>query len=166
MATRRDFFLTLGATATGALMVGYGYGAQAQKTGAPPIGETPLGDYVSIAPDGRVTLLARNPEMGQGTKDILRSVGEMQVGTASVQAAAHSLEGAVQTNRHQAASVKEASVVLTDGVQTLQSVAVIIGDTAQTIHGLGHQNHELVQGLMNEMQKVSERLEERKKTLG
>ena len=71
MATRRDFFLTLGATATGALMVGYGYGAQAQKTGAPPIGETPLGDYVSIAPDGRVTLLARNPEMGQGTKTLL-----------------------------------------------------------------------------------------------
>jgi isoquinoline 1-oxidoreductase beta subunit len=70
MTTRRDFFLTLGAGAAGALVVGYGFGARGQGAVAKAVSQT-LGDYITIGTDGAVTILARNPEMGQGTKTLL-----------------------------------------------------------------------------------------------
>ena len=105
-------------------------------------------------------------EMGQGTKDILHSVTELQNGTGAVQDSAQVLEGAVKTNRHQATSVREASLVLTDGVKTLQKVAETIGRTAETIHDFGRRNHELVQELQTDLEKVSVEIENRKKSLG
>jgi isoquinoline 1-oxidoreductase subunit beta len=69
MATRRDFFLTLGASAAGAMVVGYGFGGRS-RAAAQAVGAG-LGDYVTIAADGSVTILARNPEMGQGAKTLL-----------------------------------------------------------------------------------------------
>ena len=105
-------------------------------------------------------------EMGKGTQDILHSVSELQVGTEAVQSAAKDLDGAVRTNRHQASSVKEASLVLSGGVGTLQTVAVTIGHTAETVRDLGQRNHKLVQDLQGELEKVSEDMEKRKRSLG
>ena len=63
--SRRDLILTLGATAAGGMVLGFGLAGTA---GAAP---SAVGDYVTVAPDGSVTILARNPDMGQGAKTLL-----------------------------------------------------------------------------------------------
>ena len=73
--TRRDVLLSLGATAGGAMVLHYGIvtpvlAASPAGDGAPPPAAA-LGEYVMIEADGTVTLLARNPEMGQGSKTLL-----------------------------------------------------------------------------------------------
>jgi isoquinoline 1-oxidoreductase beta subunit len=63
MDTTRRLFLQTGAGIGGGLMLGFGF-ARAE-------GAQTLTDYVSIAPDGLITILAKNPEIGQGAKTML-----------------------------------------------------------------------------------------------
>lgn len=67
MTTRRDIVLGLSSTVGGALVLSFGLSAR----GSAAAGAAALGDYVTIAPDGAVTILARVPEMGQGSKTLL-----------------------------------------------------------------------------------------------
>ena len=75
MTTRRELLLSLGATSAGALVLQFGFAARAPAApaaqGAAARAPATLGDYVMIEPDGTVTLLARNPDMGQGAKTLL-----------------------------------------------------------------------------------------------
>src|SRR6185295_3132490 len=64
--TRRTF-LWIGGSAAGGLAVGF-VPRLSVESAAP--GAT-LGPFVEIAPDGSVTLIARNPEIGQGVKTSL-----------------------------------------------------------------------------------------------
>ncbi|MGN6365927.1 molybdopterin cofactor-binding domain-containing protein [Asticcacaulis taihuensis] len=63
METTRRLFLQAGAGIGGGLMLGFGF-ARAE-------GAKALTDYVSIAPDGVITIMAKNPEIGQGAKTML-----------------------------------------------------------------------------------------------
>ena len=73
--TRRELLLSLGATSAGALVLQFGFvpraPAAAPAKGAEQNAPATLGDYVMIESDGTVTLLARNPDMGQGAKTLL-----------------------------------------------------------------------------------------------
>jgi isoquinoline 1-oxidoreductase subunit beta len=65
LASRRTF-LKGGAALGGGLFLGlYGAGANGAE------GDGRLSAFVQIAPDGRVTLMAKNPEIGQGVKTML-----------------------------------------------------------------------------------------------
>jgi isoquinoline 1-oxidoreductase beta subunit len=66
MTTRRELLLSLGATTAGAMVLQFGF--TRRGFAASPAA---LGEYVMVEPDGTVTLLARNPEMGQGAKTLL-----------------------------------------------------------------------------------------------
>src|SRR5262245_21506122 len=73
--TRRTF-LWIGGSAAGGLAVGLvsrPTGATTRASGSNLPG-TSLGPFVEIAPDGSVTLIARNPEIGQGVKTSLPMV--------------------------------------------------------------------------------------------
>jgi isoquinoline 1-oxidoreductase beta subunit len=64
----RRWVLKAGVALSGGLMLGITYDADAQQnTGQVQT----LTDYVAIAPDGAVTLMAKNPEIGQGVKTSL-----------------------------------------------------------------------------------------------
>ncbi len=71
--TRRDFFKVAGAIGTG-LILGIGSAAEAQQAAAPsaftPPPPPPYAPtaYVQITPDGKITIAAKNPEIGQGVK--------------------------------------------------------------------------------------------------
>ena len=73
--TRRELLLSLGATGAGALVLGFGFASPARASASPADGAahpaSALGSYVLIDADGTVTLMARNPEMGQGAKTLL-----------------------------------------------------------------------------------------------
>jgi isoquinoline 1-oxidoreductase beta subunit len=76
----RRSFMRVTAAVGGGLVLAFGFGSedataqQAPAAGAPrPAGPPPgpafnPGAYVSIAPDGKITLLSKNPEIGQGIK--------------------------------------------------------------------------------------------------
>ncbi|HTN40125.1 MAG TPA: molybdopterin cofactor-binding domain-containing protein [Asticcacaulis sp.] len=64
MDTTRRLFLKAGAGIGGGLMLGFGF-AKAEDV------QVPLGDYVSVSPDGVITIMAKNPEVGQGAKTML-----------------------------------------------------------------------------------------------
>jgi isoquinoline 1-oxidoreductase beta subunit len=75
MTTRRELLLSLGATTAGAMVLEFGFTTRGLAA-LPAVGPTArsaaaLGEYVMIEPDGTVTLMARNPEMGQGAKTLL-----------------------------------------------------------------------------------------------
>src|SRR5215213_3338177 len=64
-ASRRELLKTV--TASG-LMLSF---TVAPKAGAQDQGVKPLNAYVNVAPDGMVTIMAKNPEIGQGIKTSL-----------------------------------------------------------------------------------------------
>ena len=59
----RRFVLKAGLAATGGLMLSFGMASRAAALGAKP-----LNSFVRIDPDGRITLVSHNPEIGQGVK--------------------------------------------------------------------------------------------------
>lgn len=67
----RRGFITVASGAAGGLVLGLSMGApgeaQAQSAGPPPRPFAP-GAFVRIAPDGKITLISKNPEIGQGIK--------------------------------------------------------------------------------------------------
>ncbi|WP_310540321.1 twin-arginine translocation signal domain-containing protein, partial [Phenylobacterium sp.] len=65
-ASRRDLLKT-GALA-GGLMLSF---SVAGKTDAAPAAEAKLNAYVSLTPDNKVTIVSKNPEIGQGIKTSL-----------------------------------------------------------------------------------------------
>ncbi len=75
MTTRRELLLSLGATTAGAMVLQFGLASRAQAAspavGAASASAAELGDYIMIEADGTVTLMARNPDMGQGSKTLL-----------------------------------------------------------------------------------------------
>lgn len=64
--SRRDLMLTAGAAAGGGLALGLAGEAQAQGAAVPG-----LNAFVRIAPSGVVTIMSKNPEIGQGVKTSL-----------------------------------------------------------------------------------------------
>ena len=71
---RRSFLLRASALAGGGMLVGLYVDpkkAMAQGRGGPPPPPFAPNAYVKIAPDGTVTLMAKNPEVGQGIKTML-----------------------------------------------------------------------------------------------
>lgn len=79
--SRRDFLTaSAGATLTAAVATGGGLllslsvptdASAAARTAAPDAGSARLNAYIRIAPDGAVTVMAKNPEIGQGVKTSL-----------------------------------------------------------------------------------------------
>lgn len=67
----RRGFIKVASGAAGGLVLGLSMGApgeaQAQSAGPPPRPFAP-GAFVRIAPDGKITLISKNPEIGQGIK--------------------------------------------------------------------------------------------------
>ena len=69
----RRAFLTVGAMAGGGLMLGYSLPLTAEAAAGAAGATSPitLNGFISIAPDGTVTIMAMNPEIGQGVKTSL-----------------------------------------------------------------------------------------------
>lgn len=63
-APSRRLFLKTSAAAGGGLLLSFGFADAAERT-------PELSAFVRIAPDGRVTIKAKNPEVGQGVKTML-----------------------------------------------------------------------------------------------
>jgi len=71
----RRNFLQVSALGGGGLLIGMYVGAdkalaQGRGGNAPPPPVRPS-DYIKIAPDGTVTIMAKNPETGQGVKTMI-----------------------------------------------------------------------------------------------
>lgn len=67
LSPSRRLFLKASAATGGGLMLSFGLADVADAAAA----AAKLGTYVRIAPDGRVTLVSKNPEIGQGVKTML-----------------------------------------------------------------------------------------------
>jgi len=72
----RRNFLQVSALGGGGLLIGMYAGtetllAQGRGKGAPPPPPVKPSDYIKIAPDGTVTIMAKNPEVGQGVKTMI-----------------------------------------------------------------------------------------------
>ena len=67
-ATSRRTFLRTGAATGGGLLLGFSLAGKGAAQAAAPAA---LNTYVKIAPDGWVTIVAKNPEIGQGIKTML-----------------------------------------------------------------------------------------------
>ena len=65
--SRRQLVFSVGAATGGGLMLGLGLPGQADAADAVP----PLNAFVRITPDGWVTIMSKNPEIGQGIKTML-----------------------------------------------------------------------------------------------
>ena len=70
---QRRFFLKVSALAGGGAMLGLvtGTKASAQGRGGAPQAPPDPHNFIRIAPDGTVTIMAKNPELGQGVKTML-----------------------------------------------------------------------------------------------
>src|SRR5512140_2062612 len=73
ISTDRRSFLKITALAGGGLMFGLVEApkASAQGRGGPPAAPPDPKNYIKIAADGTVTIIAKNPEVGQGVKTML-----------------------------------------------------------------------------------------------
>ncbi len=74
--SRRRLFVTAGAATGGGLMLSFGGAAFGDTPGQlPDKGAAPqIGNYLRIAPDGVITIMSKNPEIGQGIKTMLPMV--------------------------------------------------------------------------------------------
>lgn len=73
IAIQRRSFLKVTALSAGGVMIGLYLEpeAEAQGRGGPPPPPPNPHTYISVAPDGTVTIMAKNPEVGQGIKTML-----------------------------------------------------------------------------------------------
>ncbi len=69
----RRSFLKVSAAGAGGVLIGLYVQpkASAQNRGGPPAPQPNPHTYIKIAPDGTVTIVAKNPEVGQGIKTML-----------------------------------------------------------------------------------------------
>lgn len=67
MKTSRRLFLQLSLALGGGLTIGFSSTAKAQDAVA-------IGNYITIKPDGKIIILAKNPEIGQGIKTALAMI--------------------------------------------------------------------------------------------
>ena len=101
--SRRDF-LRVSAAAGGGLLLTFGLLSLAK---AAPMGETETGTgmlttYVRISPDNIVTIMAKNPEIGQGVKTMLPMLvaEELDVDWSQVRTQQADLNPALYGNQH------------------------------------------------------------------
>ena len=101
--SRRDF-LRVSAAAGGGLLLTFGLPSLAK---AAPMGETETGTgmltaYVRISPDNIVTIMAKNPEIGQGVKTMLPMLvaEELDVDWSQVRTQQADLNPALYGNQH------------------------------------------------------------------
>src|SRR5277367_35325 len=74
MSIDRRSFLKVSALSTGGVLIGMYLEpetASAQGRGGPPPPPPDPHTYIKVAPDGTVTIVAKNPEVGQGIKTML-----------------------------------------------------------------------------------------------
>src|SRR5215831_16595181 len=73
MAMERRSFLKISALAGGGVMFGLAIvpEANAQGRGGPPAAPPDPHNYIKVAADGTVTIVAKNPEVGQGIRTML-----------------------------------------------------------------------------------------------
>src|ERR1700735_2961940 len=69
---QRRSFLKISLLSGGGVMFGLATEnqAKAQGRGGPQVPQNP-NNYIKVAPDGTVTIMAKNPEVGQGVKTML-----------------------------------------------------------------------------------------------
>ena len=68
--SRRRLFVTAGAATGGGLMLSFGGPAFGETSAA----ASKIGNYLTIAPSGAITIMSKNPEIGQGIKTMLPMV--------------------------------------------------------------------------------------------
>jgi isoquinoline 1-oxidoreductase beta subunit len=71
---QRRSFLKISLLTGGGVMLGFGlaeHHADAQGRGGPPAAAPDPHNFIKVAPDGTVTIMAKNPEVGQGVKTML-----------------------------------------------------------------------------------------------
>jgi isoquinoline 1-oxidoreductase beta subunit len=67
----RRAFLRVSALAGGGMLIGLSFETGARAQAQPAAGQPPLNAFIRIAADGTVTILAKNPEVGQDVKTLL-----------------------------------------------------------------------------------------------
>jgi isoquinoline 1-oxidoreductase subunit beta len=101
-ASRRAF-LRASAAAGGGMLLALRFPALAKATtGDPQVASTMLTAFVDIAPDNTVTIMAKNPEIGQGVKTMLPMLiaEELDVDWAQVRIMQADLNPALYGNQH------------------------------------------------------------------
>ena len=67
----RRSFLQISALAGGGLLLGFHFHEALEAQGPPPAAPLSPNAFIRIAPDGKVTIIAKNPEVGQGIRTSL-----------------------------------------------------------------------------------------------
>src|SRR5687767_7090173 len=84
--TRRDFLRVTSLVGGGLLFASYAEAADALSAFAPGAADFSPNAFIRMTPDGVVTIIAKNPEIGQGVKTMLPMLiaDELDVSWASV----------------------------------------------------------------------------------